>query len=338
MPGLVVRKNNGELKWYPFFNRGDFFSFYPDRDSGVYETGTRVGKGFKFEKHLPGYWMRSSSGKRRIGGGNSLVVLEKDGDLKFYRFEGQTFMVHDTGKRVGRGFKPEWDYIVAEWTGNGTSDLLVRDEDGHLRLFPWNGEEFVDLGSDERVGDGFDKEKYTHFFAGYWTGGSTPDLVVREKDGDLWLYPFDGRTFKGHGKPRRIGRGFKDHFTHYLVDHWMGNGTPDLIVRDKHGHLIRYPYGDYGKSEGFTFSDPPYEEVGKGFKEKWVYIVGHWRKPGHPDLIVCDDHHTMKFFPFENGEFVELPKDQKIVGNDWNFEDYWDFYPIDEPTYPQPTK
>ncbi len=333
MPGLVVRRSNGELRWYPFFKHGDTYTFYPDKEYGEDETGRRVGRGFKFEKYLPGYWMPAKSPvrHRRIGGGNSLVVLEKDGDLKFYRFEGFTFMVSDTGKKVGRGFKSDWDYVVAEWTGNGTSDLLVRDEDGNLRLFPWNGEKFIDLGGDEKVGVGFKKDKFTHLFAGYWTGGDTPDLVARERDGDLWLYLFDGKTFRGHGKPRKIGRGFGNQFTHYFVDEWMGNGTPDLIVRHKNGNLIRYPYGKFDSSKDhYVFAEPPYATVGRGFKSDWTYIVGHWRQPGHPDLLVCDNHHNMRFYPFENGEFVELPKDQKFVGRDWKFTHYWDFYPVEE--------
>ncbi|RLI48772.1 MAG: hypothetical protein DRO73_08360 [Candidatus Thorarchaeota archaeon] len=333
MPGLVVRKSNGDLRWYPFFRHGEKFSFYPDKDYGESETGFKVGRGFNFVKYLPGYWMPAPSPvpHRRIGGGNSLVVLEKDGDLKFYRFEEMTFFVKNTGHRVGRGFKAEWDYFVAEWTGNGTSDLLVRDEDGHLRLFPWNGEKFVDLGREEKVGDGFHKDRFTHLLPGYWTGREFPDLVVREENGNLWLYPFNGKTFKGQGKPRKIGRGFGDQFTHYFVDEWMGNGTPDLIVRHKNGKLIRYPYGMFDSSKDYYhFSDPPYATVGRGFKGDWVYIVGHWRTPGHPDLLVCDNHHKMRFYPFENGEFVELPKSEKYVGNDWKFTHFFDFYPVEE--------
>ncbi|MFW9848396.1 MAG: hypothetical protein ACFFF4_04605 [Candidatus Thorarchaeota archaeon] len=327
MPGLVVRKDNGDLRWYPFFKQGEKYTFYPSKDYGQRETGTKVGRGFNFEMYLPGYWMPGGpSGRRRIGGGNSLVVLENDGDLKFYRFEDETFLVGGTGKRVGKGFKPEWDYYVAEWTGNGTSDLLVRDDKGELRLFPWDGEEFRDLGRDEDVGVGFDKEKYPDLFPGYWRGGEYPDLVVREENGSLWLYPFNGRDFRKSGDRDRIGRGFGDDFTHYLVGEWMQNGTPDLIVRRGNGHLRRYIFIQEGSE--FKFADGPYETVGKGFHEDWTYLVGHWREPGKPDLILRDDDNNMRFYPFDEGEFTDLPRGDKNVGKGWKFTHMWDFYPV----------
>jgi len=328
MPGLVVRKDNGELKWYRFFNRGSQYTFYPSKEHGQPETGKKVGQGFNLVKYLPGYWMSdvSQREKKRIGGGNSLIALEKDGALKYFPFVGESFMVHDSGRTVGKGFSADWDYVVAEWTGSGKSDLLVRDDQGRLRLFVWNGREFTDLGGQEKVGDGFDKSRFTHFLPGYWTGRSVPDLVVREKDGDLFLYPFDGKSFKDQGKPRKIGAGFDNDFTHYWVDEWMGHGLPDLVVRHKNGNLIRYPYGRKRKDGELVFDDPPYLTVGKGFKDKWTYCVGHWRNPGRPDLIVCDDDHRMRFYPFDGNTFMELPEDQKIVGRDWEFTHFWDFY------------
>ncbi|MFW9908657.1 MAG: hypothetical protein ACFFEF_08780 [Candidatus Thorarchaeota archaeon] len=328
MPGLVVRKDNGDLHWYPLFRQDQKFTFYPSKDYGQRETGFKVGRGFNFEKYLPGFWMTGGQmeGRRRIGGGNSLVVAEKDGDLKFYRFENETFLVSGTGDKVGKGFKSSWDFYVAEWMANGTSDLLVRDEDGDLRLFPWDGKEFRDLGRSENVGKGFKKDKYPDLFPGYWRGGKYPDLVAREENGSLWLYPFNGESFRDAGDRERIGRGFGDQFTHFLIDEWMQNGTPDMIVRDKGGSLKRYVFGRQGND--FKFEDGPYETVGKGFHDDWTYLVGHWRMPGKPDLILRDDDDNMRFYPFDEGEFTDLPKGDKYIGKGWKFTHFWDFYPI----------
>ncbi|NWF97031.1 MAG: hypothetical protein HXY34_12890 [Candidatus Thorarchaeota archaeon] len=329
MPGLVVRKDNGDLRYYPVFQRDGLCTFIPSKEHGQPETGKEVGEGFKFEKYLPGYWMPSptTSARRRIGGGNSLIVLEKDGDLKFYPFVGHSFKIPDTGKKVGKGFRPDMDFIVAEWTSSGMSDLLVRDKDGRLRLFPWNGHEFLDLGSREVVGEGFDKDKVTHFFPGYWLGKKNPDLLVREADGDLVLYPFDGVTFKSQGKGRRIGRGFGKDLLVYLVDEWMGNNYPSIIALHKDNKLISYPYG-LRQEDGYpAFDNPPYQTVGKGFKSNYTYIVGHFRNPGRPDLVICDDKKRMRFFPFDGQKFVDLGKSEE-VGKDWKFTHFWDFYPV----------
>lgn len=331
MPGLVVRKDDGELKWYPFFKQGEKFSFYPSKDYDQKKTGFKVGVGFHFEKYIPGYWIQESGlrHKRRIGGGNSLVVLEKDGDLKHYKFENETFRDSGRGERVGRGFHKEWDYYVAEWTGNGTSDLLVRDNNGRLRLFPWDGEHFEDLGRKEEVGHGFNKDKYPLLMPGFWTGGSTPDLLVREENGSLWVYPFNGETFKGQGRPEKVGRGFGGDFTHYLVAEWTQNGFPDLIVRKKNNELKLYRYGMIKEGKDHLhFADPSYPTVGRGFKGDWIYLVGHWREPGRPDLILCDDDHNMRFYPFDGEEFVDLDRGDKKVGKGWRFTHFWDFYPV----------
>ncbi|TFG06712.1 hypothetical protein EU538_09830 [Candidatus Thorarchaeota archaeon] len=331
MQGLLVRKSNGDLRWYPFFKQGTKHTFYTSKEFNQTRTAFEVGKGFKFEKYLPGFWLRplDDALHRNVRGGNSLVVLDDDGDLRFYPFRNETFYVEDQGKRVGRGFKPEWDFIVASWTGNGTSDLIVRDDEGHLRLFPWNGIEFEDLGGDERVGDGFHRDKYTHLLPGHWTDGKTPDLLVREENGDFWVYPFDGTTFKDQGKPKKVGRGFDDDFTQYLVGEWTKNGTPDLIVRHKRGELKLYPYGRFDSRKDYLhFSDGPYRTVGRGFREDWTYLPGYWRDCGTTDLLLCDDDEEMRFYPFNGNEFIDLPRSEKYVGKGWDFTHFWPFYPV----------
>ncbi|MFO7837681.1 MAG: hypothetical protein R6V83_13645 [Candidatus Thorarchaeota archaeon] len=329
MPGLIVRKKNEDLKWYPLFDVDGYPTFYPPDDSNA-ETGKKVGNGFDFKEYLLGYWEpnRLPREGRRLGGCTSLIVLEGDGDLKYYRFKEYTFYHRGTGDKVGRGFSEKWDYYVAEWTGNGTSDLLVRDDDGHLLIYPWNGDDFEDLGRSKKIGDGFYQDKFPELYPGHWTGGSTPDLLVREDNGDLFVYPFDGRTFKGQGKPRKVGRGFDyDDYTHFLIGHWLNNGTPDLIVRKDNDELRLYPYGRVKPDKDYnTFADPPYERVGRGFKGDWIYLVGYWRKPGQTDLIVCDDNHDMRFYPFEKGTFVDLDDDYKHIGRDWKFTHFWECY------------
>ncbi len=327
MPGLVVRKNNGDLLWYPLFERDGHITFFPPEDV---ETGIKVGDDWKFAKYLPGYWEpgHTVSYRRRIGGGSGLVVLEDDGDLKYYPFKNETFFVEGTGRRVGRGFLPEWEYFVAEWTDNGTSDLLVRDDEGRLRLYPWNGREFEDLGRSKFVGEGFFKKDFPDLLVGYWEGKRFPDLVARKENGELYLYLFNGVTFKDQGKPRRIGRGFGDSYTHFFVEEWTGNGTPDLIVRKRNNELILYKYGKLDPERQYNvFAEPPYPVVGRGFKNDWIYLVGYWREVGRPDLIIRDDNNNLRFYPFENDAFVDLEDEFKKIGKGWKFSHLWDFYP-----------
>ncbi|MFW9963408.1 MAG: hypothetical protein ACFFCX_07585 [Candidatus Sifarchaeia archaeon] len=322
MPGFVIREENGDLKWFPFFIYDDGkFSFYPPKGE---KTGREVGRDWQFLKYIPGYWMpiATQNHRRRIGGGSSLIVLDEDGDLRYYPFKDETFTFLGTGDRVGRGFSAEFDYYSAEWLSNGTSDLLIRDEDGDLRLFPWDGKEFKDLGRKEKVGNGFEKEEVPNIYPGYWTGGQFPDIMIRKENGDLLIFPFDGESFYGQ-KQIKIGRGFKQKdYPHLLVGHWLGNETPDILAyRDKRLHLYTYSGEDDFSTKEFTYRSD------KDFREDWKYLIGHWRTPGRPDLIVLDGSNDLQFYPFDGQELVDLRGDRQ-VGNDWKVTHFWDFYPV----------
>ncbi|MFW9926722.1 MAG: hypothetical protein ACFFDM_08155 [Candidatus Thorarchaeota archaeon] len=321
MPGFVIRKDNGDLKWFPFFQYDDGrYRFYAPKGK---KTGTEVGREWHFLKYIPGYWMpgESPTYRRRIGGGSSLIVLDENDNLRHYPFRNETFMFRGTGDRVGRGFYEELDYYPAEWLANGTSDLLIRDEDGDLKLFPWDGREFKDLGRKEKVGNGFDKNKVPNIYPGYWTGGQFPDIMIRKNNGDLIVFPFDGESFYGK-KDFKIGHGFKEKdYPHLLVGHWLGNPTPDILAyRDKRLYLFTYDgKDDFSNKEYLYRSD-------KDFREDWTYLVGHWRTPGRPDLIVVNGSNDLQFYPFEGQELVDLKGDRQ-VGNDWKVSHFWDFYP-----------
>jgi hypothetical protein len=325
MPGLIVRKDNGDLKWFPLFYYDGKYKFYAPKGQN---TGTEVGRDWHFKKYLPGYWIPTAvpSIRRRIGGGSSLVVLEEDGDLKHFPFRNETFMFRGTGDKVGKGFRDTLDYYVAEWTGNGTSDLLVRDEDGDLRLYPWDGKEFKDLGRHEKVGNGFDKKKVPDIYPGYWTGGSCPDIMIRKDNGDLVVFPFDGKSFYGKDSIK-IGDDFKPkNFEHLLIDEWLSNGTPDILAyHDKRLHL--YPFGVLNPKDKPVRPDGYQWRSEKDFHEDWKYLIGHWRTPGKPDLITVNKSNDLWFYPFDNGVLVDL-KGDKQVGNDWKVTHFFDFYPI----------
>jgi len=75
------------------------------------------------------------------------------------------------------------------------------------------------VGSGQNVGHGF---SFTHYLIGYFTGGTRPDLVVRNAAGDLLLYPFNGTTFVGSGQ--NVGHGFTG-FSDYFTERWTGRTT-----------------------------------------------------------------------------------------------------------------
>ncbi len=137
---------------------------------------------------------------------------------------------------VGHGFSFT-NYWVADWTGDGTPDLLVMNAVGTLQLYPFKNGSFYNGGGPKQVGHGF---TFTHYFVADWTGDGTPDLLVRNNQGDLLLYPFKGGSFYSGGGPKLVGNGWV--FTDYFVADWTGDGIPDLIVRKANGDLRLYPF------------------------------------------------------------------------------------------------
>jgi hypothetical protein len=140
------------------------------------------------------------------------------------------------GKKVGNNwhFTP---YLVGNWTGKGTDDLVVRTDTGDMLLYPFENGTFYVQGAGKRVGHGW---HFTHYLVGNWTENETDDLIVRTKAGDMLLYPFENGTFYVPGTGDKVGDGW--HFTHYLVGNWTGNGTDDLIVRTEAGDMLLYPF------------------------------------------------------------------------------------------------
>jgi hypothetical protein len=149
--------------------------------------------------------------------------------------ESQTPAEHDANK-VGNGFSFT-QYWVADWTGDGKPDLLVRDAAGTLQLYPFKNGSFYSGGGPKQVANGF---TFTHYFVADWTGDGTPDMLVRNNKGDLLLYPFKDGSFYHGGGPKQVGNGWV--FTDYFVADWTGDGTPDLIVRKGNGDLLLYPF------------------------------------------------------------------------------------------------
>jgi FG-GAP-like repeat len=110
-----------------------------------------------------------------------LIVQLATGELVVSQAKAQTV--------VGAGFNFT-HYFVADWTADGTPDLIVRDNRGALKLYPYMNGTFH--GSGQQVGAGFN---FTHYFVADWTADGTPDLIGRDYAGTLRLYPFKDGTF-----------------------------------------------------------------------------------------------------------------------------------------------
>src|SRR5262245_28433613 len=76
---------------------------------------------------------------------DDLVARDSAGTLRIYPFRNNTFFGNGGGTQVGVGFNFT-DYLVGNWTGDGTADLIVRDSAGNLLLYPFRNGTFFGNG------------------------------------------------------------------------------------------------------------------------------------------------------------------------------------------------
>jgi len=121
------------------------------------------------------------------------------------------------------------------------AQLVTLNSNGDLNLYPFKDESFHSGGGPIKIGSGF--KSFTHYFFGAFNGDmSIPDdLVVRNQDGVLLLYPFKDGKLQGSGE--EVGRGFTN-FTDYFPGQWDDVPGTDLIVRRPNGDLLFYPFID----------------------------------------------------------------------------------------------
>ncbi|MGZ4541318.1 MAG: FG-GAP repeat domain-containing protein, partial [Blastococcus sp.] len=96
---------------------------------------------------------------------------------------------------------------TGDWDTNGTTDFLVRRNDGALLLYSGNAQGGVSF---VRTVAAAGWNPYTSILGvGDWDGDGLPDLLARKSDGTLWLYAGDGTgAFAGH---RQVSAGWSSY-------------------------------------------------------------------------------------------------------------------------------
>lgn len=141
------------------------------------------------------------------------------------------------GHDLGAG----WDAFngiagVGDLTGEGNGDLLARGNNGHMYLYPGNGQATgfynrVDLGAGW---NGFNKL----IGAGDINGDGVADLLARDGNGHLFMYP--GKSTPGFGNRIDLGGGWNGYNKLATPGDMTGDGRADVIGVDSSGKAWRY--------------------------------------------------------------------------------------------------
>ncbi|MFE5945608.1 FG-GAP repeat domain-containing protein [Streptomyces sp. NPDC056480] len=127
---------------------------------------------------------------------------------------------------------------ASDLTDNGSPDLIVRNNGNldrldltHSSAMPGFGTVRTEIGYAWSI---YDRVETTRNIA----GSALPDLVARDKKGDLWLY--QGNNEGGYDGRSRIGGGWQVYDQIAAGSDLNRDGRPDLVATDKAGALWLY--------------------------------------------------------------------------------------------------
>lgn len=156
-----------------------------------------------------------------------------DGTLWVYANTGATTSDPWTAAPVfaGTGWNLATAMALADLTGDGRPDLVARDRNGDLWVYPHNGSATGNHWTAGRMWAGTGWNTATALALGNVSGDSRPDLVDQESDGSLWIY-----VTGSSGAPIRV-TGDWSGTTALALGDVDGDGRLDLVTRDSPGAL-----------------------------------------------------------------------------------------------------
>ncbi|MEU5438440.1 FG-GAP-like repeat-containing protein [Streptomyces sp. NPDC020719] len=196
---------------------------------------------------------------------------------------------------------------AADFDHNGTADLIARD--GQANLYLWPGNQDIDapghgdgtFGSRRLLTDGWN---FTETTVGDFNGDGKPDLIAKDSHGNLFLWA--GRGNGTFAAPRKLTDGWN--FTQTTAGDFTGDGKADLIAKDSHGNLFLWA----GRGNG-TFAAPRKLTDGWNFTQT---TAGDFTGDGKTDLIAKDSAGNLYLWKGNgNGTF----RAKELLSHDWNY-------------------
>ncbi|WP_314196348.1 FG-GAP-like repeat-containing protein [uncultured Arthrobacter sp.] len=144
------------------------------------------------------------------------------------------------------------------------------------------------------------------FSAGDFNGDGRPDMVSRESNGTLLLYP--GQPGNKIGTAVKIGTGWNIFNTVLGNRDFSGDGLADILARSSDGTLWLYPGNGTG---GFQ----PRKQIGSGWQIfRRIVAAGDFDGDGKPDLLGVHTDGSLRLYPGNGmGGFLTA----RQIGSGW---------------------
>ena len=163
-------------------------------------------------------------------------------DGTFEMLKGRGDATFDAPTVIGNGWSTIGLLVGGiDFDGDRNVDVVGRDASGNLVMYRGDGAGGW-LGGLVTIGTGW-TGMTALLYAGDFDGDSAPDILARQADGSLWLYPGSGSG--GWRTPRGIGVGWHGFTAIIGPGDFDGAGGPDVMARTPGGQLYLYR-GDGG--------------------------------------------------------------------------------------------
>ncbi len=200
---------------------------------------------------------------------------------------------------------------TGDWDRDGVVDVLGRDPNGYLYLYPGKGRTFT-----ARVAIGSGWTPYTIAGVADWDRDGHLDLIARQDPtGELWLYPGESKRVPSTTARVLLWESFTGHTFAGAAD-WDRDGHQDLIARqDSTGEVWLYP----GESRRGLMYPPDRRTIGTGFGSYTFAGAVDYDRDGAPDFIAKDTSGYLWLYPGSGtrAPYVGTPVRYE-VGRSWS--------------------
>src|SRR4051812_34204882 len=167
---------------------------------------------------------------------------------------------------------------TTDWDNDGNQDIVARDPNGDLWLFPGESSRAVPSAVPVQIGSGWNGYSFTGLAD--WDNDGNQDLIARNLGGDLLLFPGTATRGVSTAAPVQIGLGWNGYTFAGIAD-WDNDGSQDIIARSLGGDLWMFP----GQAvRGYSTAAPV--QIGVGWNGYDFAGITDWDKDGHQDIIV----------------------------------------------------
>ncbi|WP_152363170.1 FG-GAP-like repeat-containing protein [Microlunatus speluncae] len=308
---LVLADATGDSRPDLIARSGDTMIIHPHSGatSGQVWSGTPIpaGTGWDFANAV-------IAGDLTGDGRPELLARVHHGDLWIYPNDGETPWADRFS--AGDRWTFEDQLLLADVTGDGRVDVVARDPkavNGTLWIYPGDGSADSDPWTAIRAFAGTGWNLATGMALGDLTGDGRPDLLIKDRGGELWVYPHNGGT--GAANPwtvqrRWVGSGWGTARELRLAD-VDGDGRADLVDLENDGSLWVYPTGSSGSG-----SPAPIKITGN-FADVAELAVGAVDGSDRPSLVTITGSGDVTVYAHATG--AELWSSGRAATSGWDF-------------------